>query len=193
MKNRLADIFLIVSTIVVTAATTGRADTRWSRLAPEGAGFSVEVPGEPQPGEGPGQYSYSSGLSCYAVKLIAVDSATRTLVERRDKKALKTRLESTKDTIAATFNGRIDSPSFGEINGYPSLRFSLETEELEGTSLLVLTSDQMYMVMTVAPKGLKNADAKRFLESFRLTSQSEPPPDAQAGARPSLGTSGDWR
>ena len=54
MKNRLSNIFLIASAIVATAVTDGAADTRWSRVSPEGAGFSAEAPGEPQPSE-PGQ------------------------------------------------------------------------------------------------------------------------------------------
>jgi hypothetical protein len=169
MKNRLCTIFLIASMIVVTAVAIGAADTRWSRVAPEGAGFSAEAPGDPQPGDVPGQYSYSSGLWFFCVRLIPVDPGTRILVERRDKKALKTRLESTRNSVVATVNATSDRSSYGEVDGYPSLRFSLATEELAGANLLVLTGEHMYMVMTIGPKGAKDDDAKRFLASFRLT------------------------
>jgi hypothetical protein len=171
MKNRLSNTSLIASAIVATAVTGGAADTRWSRVSPEGAGFSAEAPGEPQPSE-PGQYSYSSGLWFYCVKLIPVDPGTRILVERGDKKALKTRLESSRNSMVATVNATSDRSSYGELDGYPSLRFSLATEELAGTNLLVLTGEHMYMVMTVGPKGAKDDDAKRFLASFRLTTDA---------------------
>jgi hypothetical protein len=156
----------------VTAATTGAADTRWSRIAPEGAGFSAEVPGEREPGDEAGQYSFSSGLWFYRVQLIPTDPGTRILVERGDKKALKTRLESTRNTMVATSNAMSDRSSFGELDGYPSLRFSLATDELAGTNLLVLTGEHMYMVMTIGARGARDDDAKRFLASFRLTTDA---------------------
>jgi hypothetical protein len=56
----------------------------------------------------------------------------------------------------------------GEIDGYPSLRFSLETAELVRTTLLVLSAEHLYLVKTVGPKGSPDDDATRFLQSFRL-------------------------
>jgi hypothetical protein len=171
MQNRISNIFLMASAIVVgTAAVT--ADIRWRRVTPEGARFSVDVPGEQQPDDQAGQYSYSSGFWFYCIKLLPTDPGSRLLLERGDKKALKTRLESTRDTLVATVNATSDRSSFGEIDGYPSLRFSLEIGELAGTDLLVLTGEHMYMVMTLGPKGARDDDAKRFLDSFRLTTDA---------------------
>ena len=115
MKNRISHIILLASAIVVAAATTGRADARWSRLAPEGAGFSVEVPGEPQPSGEPGQYWYSSGLWFYCIKLLrgrCSDACSgRAAATRR---ALKNTLGVDERHIAATVNGTIGSSSFAE-------------------------------------------------------------------------------
>ena len=172
MKNRISNIFLMASAIVVSAAATGAADTRWRRVAPEGALFSVEAPGEQQADDQPGQYSYSSGLWFYCIKLLPTDPGSRILLERGDKKALRTRLASTRDTLLATVNATSDRSSFGELDGYPTLGFSLAIDGLAGTNLLVLTREHMYMVMTLGPQGARDEYAKRFLASFRLTTDA---------------------
>lgn len=169
MQSRISNIFLMASALVVSTSAAIAADGRWRRTTPEGTRFSVDAPSEQQAGDQPGQYSYTSGLWFYCVKLLPTDPGSRILLERGDKKALKTRLESTRDTLVATVNATSDRASFGEIDGYPSLRFSLEIGELAGSDLLVLTGEQMYMVMTLGPKGARDDDAKHFLDSFRLT------------------------
>jgi hypothetical protein len=55
MKNSLVKAIFIGSIIHATAVTTSSAEGRWSRVAPQGAGFSIEAPGEPQPGAETGQ------------------------------------------------------------------------------------------------------------------------------------------
>ena len=168
MKNNFVKAILIGSIIHVTPATTSGAGTRWNRVAPQGAGFSIEAPGEPEPAAEPGHYDYSSGLWLLSVKMQAVDAGTRQLVERRERKALVRCLESLRDSMVGGVTATRGGSSSGEIDGYPSLRFSLETAELEGTNLLVLTREHLYLVMTIGPKGSPNSDAKRFLRSFRL-------------------------
>ena len=88
MKNSFVKAILIGSIIHVTAVGASGAEDGWSRVAPQGAGFSIEVPGEPQAGHEPGQYTYSSGLWSLGVKILPVAPGTRVLVERRDRKAL---------------------------------------------------------------------------------------------------------
>jgi hypothetical protein len=169
MNNGPLNAILIASMIHLTAVTTSGAGTRWSRLTPPAAGFSVEVPGEPEPSTEPDQYVYSSGLWLLSVRSQANAPTTRQLVERGERKALVKCLESVRDSMVDAATGmRRSSSSSGNLDGYPSLRFSLENELLEGTNLLVLTREQLYLVMTVGPKGTRNADAERFLRSFRL-------------------------
>jgi hypothetical protein len=180
MQNRISNIFLMASAIVVSASAAVAADARWRRVSPDGARFSVDAPGEQQSDDQPGQYSYSSGLWFYCIKLLPTDPASRILLERGDKKALRTRLESTRDTLIATVNATSDRSSFGDLAGYPSLRFSIAIDELAGTNLLVLTGEQMYMVMTLGPRGARDDDAKRFLDSFRLTTDAAGRPTASS-------------
>ena len=169
--HRLSHVFLVVA-MILAAAIPNRADTRWSRVAPDGAGFSIEAPGERMPAKEAGEYDYNVGLWFLSVKLMPVDPGVRHLLESRDRRAIRTRLESMRDGIAATVKATTARSSFGEVDGYPTIRFSLEFDELEGTNLIVLTGDQMYMVITVGPKGGSDDNAKRFLRSFRLTTNA---------------------
>ena len=73
------------------------------------------------------------------------DSATRSSGRAARRKGSQDTLRVDQRHHRRHLQRDVGSPSFGEINGYPSLRFSIETEELEGTSLLVLTSGHMYM------------------------------------------------
>jgi hypothetical protein len=185
MQNRVSNIFLMASAIVVSASATAAA--RWRRVVPEGARFSVDAPGEQQADDQPGQYSYSSGLWFCCIKLLPTNPGSRMLLEHGDKKALRTRLASTRDTLLATVNATSDRSSFGELDGYPSLGFSLAIDGLAGTSVLVVTGEQTYLVMTLGPKGAVDEDAKRFLASFRLTR------DATGRSTASFQHKGDWQ
>ena len=165
--HRLPHVFLVVS-LILAAATTSGADPRWSRLTPEGAGFSIDVPGEQLPSQAAGEYGYNAGLWFFSIRHTAVEPAVRHLVETGDRRALRTRLESMRDVMVASVKATCDRSSFTEIDGFQALRFRLANEDLEGTNLLVITGDQVYMVMTVGPKGAPDDNAKRFLRSFRL-------------------------
>ena len=178
MKNRISNIFVTASAIVVSASAAVAAEARWRRVIPDGTRFSVEVPGDQQIDDQPGQYAYSSGSWFHCIKLLPIDPGSRILLERGDKKALRTRLESTRDTLLATVNATSDRSSFGEVDGYPSLGFSLAIDRLTGTNLLVLTGEYMYMVMTLGPRGAGDEDATRFLASFRLTTDAAGRPTA---------------
>ncbi|AMY09201.1 hypothetical protein LuPra_02414 [Luteitalea pratensis] len=159
---------ILIGSIIHVVAVPVRGETAWSRVSPPGAGFSVEAPGTAQPDADSGQYTYSSGFWSLSVKLLAVHPGTRALVERRDRKALVRCLESMRDTMAGAVTAEWSGSSSGDIDGYPSLRFSIKTAEIEGEDLLVLTGEHLYLVMTVGPRGTRKDDAKRFLRSFRL-------------------------
>ncbi len=187
MTKRLLHTVLIASTVHLSVLAASDADVRWHRHAPEGAGFSVEVPSEPKSGVAPGEYEYSSGFWTLGVKIRPVDPGTRRMVERRDRKALERCLESIRDSTLSAVTAKPRDSSTGEIDGYPSIRFSfefpVENMEFEASNLLVLTSEHLYILMTVGPKGLPNDDAKRFLRSFRLvTADAGMAPESRASS-----------
>ena len=176
MNNRFFNA-LIIGSIINLATVTATGAAGWSRLTPKGTGFSAEVPGERQPDTAATEYRYASGLWLMAVDVQPVDPATRQLVERRERKALLKCLESIRDKVIDGFTGKLRGSSSGDIDGNPSLRFSYESTELEGTNLMVITVDHLYLVMTVGPKGTSNDDAKRFFKSFRLVATESGTPE----------------
>jgi hypothetical protein len=182
MNHCFRTVVLIGSIIQLIAATTSGAATRWNRLAPQGAGFSIEAPGDPQPSAEPGEYDYTSGLWFFSVKLLATEPAIRQLVERGERKELLKCLELIRDSIVTEAALTRRGSSAGDIDGYPSLRYSIEDEKLEGTNLLVLTREHLYLVMAIGPKGSPDAEAKRFLRSFRLVSTDAEPTTAGSHA-----------
>ena len=174
MKNSCFVAALIGAILSVTTVPTSGAESRWSRVAPPGAGFSVEAPGEPQPGE-PGQYAYSSGWWFLSIKMLPVDPATRQLVERRERKTLLKCLESVRDGMVGAVTATPGGSSSGDVDGYPSLRFSFSNAELDGTNLVVVTAQHLYLVMAIGPRGSPDADAKRFIKSFRIVASDGGP------------------
>ena len=187
MNNCYLEAILIGSIIFATAVSTSSAETRWNRVAPQGAGFSIEAPSEPQTDAESGQYVFESGFWFLAVKLLPVDPTTRELVERRERKALVKCLESLRDSIVEGATAKRGRSSSGDLDGYQSLRFSLETGELEGTNLLVATGEHFYLVMTVGPKGSPDDTPKRFLKSFRLvTTDRRPVVDSRVPSVPPI-------
>lgn len=180
MNINLRRTVLIGSTVYFAAVTASGAETRWNRVSPQGAGFSIEAPAEPQASDDPSQYTYSVGLSYLAVKILPVAPSTRLFVERRDRKALLRCLESLSDSMIGAMDGATRrSASSGDVDGYTSLRFSMENADFRGINLLVVTADRLFLVVTVRPKGSPDTVAKRFLGSFRVvttnvTTDSEP-------------------
>lgn len=167
---------VIGSIVNLAAVTVSGADTRWNRVTPQGAGFSIEAPAAAKPSDDPGEYNYSSGFSFLAVKILPVDPSTRQLVERGERKRLLRCLESLRDSMIDGMEGstRRDSSS-GEVDGHLSLRFAMENTDFKGSNLLVLTADRLFLVITVGPKGSPDADAKRFLRSFRVVKTDTAP------------------
>lgn len=60
--NRRSFNLTLAPLVAALAAVPVGAETRWQTLAPEGKGFSVEVPGDGQRTEQPGSYTYNAGL-----------------------------------------------------------------------------------------------------------------------------------
>ena len=68
----------LIAGLIVSLLPLSGAESRWNTLAPAGAGFTVEVPGESQPGDKPGHYVYIAGDWSY---IIQVDSNSETIRE----------------------------------------------------------------------------------------------------------------
>jgi hypothetical protein len=169
-RHRPLNVLFICLICLSAAATPSRADTRWSRTAPEGAGFSIEVPGELKITDEGDQYLYRSKGWVFTVWSDPNEAPVRALVERGDRKGLERELELSRDSVFRVWEAtRRGSSSTAEIDGYASLRFSFEDTDHEYIGLLVLTAQHEYTVLAARPKGASDDDAKRFVRSFRLT------------------------
>ena len=168
MNTSLSRVVLIVP-IIMAAATTSGADSKWSRVTPQGAGFSIEAPGEPQPNQEPGNYSYMHERWFLTVNVDSVEPVIGEMVANGNRKAVKTSLEAMKDVMLASMKATGERSSSGEVDGSPYLRVTFETPEFDCITQIVVTAEHMYVLAAVGPKGLPDDHAKRFLRSFRLT------------------------
>jgi hypothetical protein len=81
MNRRYFNLALITF-IVSAAAMSSGAEIRWTTLAPEAEGFSIEVPGERQRDDRPGSYTFSTGLLSYCILAQPVGPAERDFARR---------------------------------------------------------------------------------------------------------------
>ena len=164
--------FLTVATvcsILTVTATAQTADTGWNRVTPEGAGFSVETPGQRLFGEHNNLYEYQSGNWFLSVHVLSGGDETRQLLERRDRKEIKAYLEAERDVFIQGLNARrTGSSSTREGDDHPSIRFSAQTENSDVLMLMVMTGETVYYVRAMGLKGSSDEDGKRFIRSFRV-------------------------
>ena len=170
MKNyRLLNLLFIWSICALVSANSSSADTRWSRTTPDGAGFSVEVPGELNLTQDGDQYLYRSKGWIFTVWFDPNEASIRQLVERRDRHGVKRELELSRDSLFRVWKAtRRGSSSSEQIDGYLSIRFSFEDAEHDYIGLIVLTPEHEFTALAARPKGASDDDAKRFVRSFRL-------------------------
>jgi hypothetical protein len=186
MKSRLLNTLLGTSIVVFATIGAGEATTRWATVAPPGEGFSVEAPGEAQPDVKPGRHVYSAGLWLLSVHVDPSNVLVRDLLQRREREGIARCLEGLRDAMVNSVHATRRTSSVEDFDGAPSIVFSFEGE-VDGTTLeafdrIVLTPERTYILMTAGPKAaVPNAEAQRFLESFRLVRTAA----AQAGNRPS--------
>jgi hypothetical protein len=160
--------------IVIGLAVGGRvraAQTNWSTLAPAGAGFSIEMPGTADANQKPDHFVSNAGDWAFFVTVSANSDALKELVGAADRTPIKQYLETIHKSFLRRAKERTSSDA--DFNGYPSIRFSADGETddkqaFQGKYWLVVTEEHTYMLMAIGPKGPSNADADRFLDSFRL-------------------------
>jgi hypothetical protein len=173
MNFRLLNALFVTFLVLHASASLSGASTRWSKLAPKGEGFSIDVPGEPQPTEQEGHHVYTSGNWCFIIQSDSVGPMIRELFENGQHQKIATHLERVRDSMIDGANGTLQRSVSTDIDGYPSIQFSLDGEfeniKAQGINRIVLTDERVYMLVTIGPRGASpNADAERFLDSFRL-------------------------
>ena len=163
----------LIAGLIVSLLPLSGAESRWSTLAPAGAGFTVEVPGELQPGDKPGHYVYVAGDWSY---IIQVDSNTDTIresVANHESVPIAVYLDSLRGSMLKGANATQRSVSTVAVDGYPSVLFSYDGQAngqaFRGTDRIVVTEDHLYLIVAIGPTGpSENPDVERFYRSFHI-------------------------
>jgi len=165
---------LLASLILIGWPSLALSGATWVQVAPEGGGFSVEMPGTPKPTPSrPGRLSVSVGESSFLVSPDALDGALAGAFQSGDRKARERILERLRDGTVQGMKAALGASQTTELQGTPSILFTFTGESdgkaFEGTERIVLTADRMFVLVALGEKGsLKKEDVDRFLGSFRL-------------------------
>jgi hypothetical protein len=128
------------------------------------------MPGAPAPISKPGHYVYGADGWSFFVNVDPVTDTVREFVVAEDRGPVRQYLETIRQGMLSRPSRTASDADF---EGYPSLRFSADAEtedkqQVEGKYWLLVTDQHFYILLAIGPKGTSNANADRFLESFRL-------------------------
>ena len=116
----------IRSWLSALAGPTPPPPPRWNRVAPPGAGFSIDSPGSQKPSALPGLHAYDYGGWSLVVKVSAHDdSSYRAELARGDRAALERELQLQMDSMLRVWHARDHSaPAANMLDGHPSISFT---------------------------------------------------------------------
>jgi hypothetical protein len=189
------DVMLVLG----LAAAQAVPAVKWTTVAPEDVGFSVQAPGTPRPNpEKPTKYSVILEDSSFIVDVDALEVNIRQAVASGDKNLIARYMETLRDVTVDEMKATRRTNSSADYNGNPSLFFTFDGAlgdlKFEGTERIVLANDRLYLVVAIGTAGkLPKADVDRFHGSFRLTKAPPPAlptttsPAAPAAGAPSAG------
>jgi len=170
-----------------TPADTARPEDAWRRVSPEGAGFSVEFPGEPEhvtqtvtSGSGVEanleQYKIVEELTG-RMMMVSYNPLVGQLVDFGDTdSALKSLVEDQKGGPRR----KLISERALEQDGYKGYELVMTSEDFGSTKMRVtwrvfIVGYRLYQVLATANDAGAEAQAERFLSSFRFTEAAKGP------------------
>lgn len=170
MTRSARNIALFTMLTLLAFANASTANPEWKTFTATDAGFSVAVPGAMQETK-PDNYDVTFQLFSFTVIVQTPGPLVRKLALENRPAALKC-LAQIRDGGMDAMHGKVKKSSFGEVNGFPSLRYAFEVTvdglPAAATNLIVLTDEHLYIVMAFAPKEVRNPHVDRFLGSFRV-------------------------
>jgi hypothetical protein len=148
-------------------------ESKWTRIEPKDAGFSIELPGTVTENPPPGQYSSMSGVGFFLVQVIPLDAFTRATATGGDRKAIASLLESMRDGSIHNIKGTLRTSSSEPFDGRPSILASFDGTPqdtlMAATERLVLNEGCVYLIVAVGAKSeMRQADVDRFIRGFHL-------------------------
>ena len=177
----------LIASLILSLFPSSVADSRWNTLAPAGDGFTVEVPGESQPGDKPGHYVYIAGDWSYIIQVDSNSETIRESVANHESVPIAVYLDSLRGSMLKGANATQRSSSTVSVEGYPSVLFSYDGQAngqaFRGTNRIVVTEDHLYLIVAIGPPGpSENPDVERFYRSFHLVRSATESPEASRTA-----------
>ena len=189
----------LIAGLIFSLFPLSGADSRWNTLAPAGDGFTVEVPGELQPGDKPGHYVYVAGDWSYIIQVDTNNETIRESVANHESVPLAVYLDSLRGSMLKGANATQRSSSTVSVDGYPSVMFSYDGQAngqaFRGTHRIVVTEDHLYLIVAIGPPGpSENPDVERFYRSFHIVKSATESAEASRAATtgPAAGLRPGW-
>jgi hypothetical protein len=164
----------ILIAFLVSLVFVAQEQSPWVTFAPEGAGFSVSLPGkavetiDKRPTFTLHSFTVTAGRATYVASYSDYQPGkldpTKALTANRDKfnKSLQAKLMSSREIA---------------LNGHAGIEFTSETPAANVKSQLFLIGNRLFQTATFVFKDVdETRNVDRFFESFKFTTKTEPEP-----------------
>jgi hypothetical protein len=173
LKHAAAFLALLVFFTTSAAQTT----QPWIRLAPEGTGFAVMLPGKPEE-----QISNKENFSFRLFTLVAKDGATPRAIYLVGwgeyapgvKFDTQAELAANRDNFIKEIPGmRLLGTQKITLDGRPGIEFTGESEQTSAVSRVYVVGQRVFQMAVMTFKGMdERVNANKFFDSFAFTTNN---------------------
>lgn len=167
----------LLGLLVFFSTAVAQTNQPWIRLAPEGTGFAVMLPGKPEE-----QLSNKDQFSYRLFTLIAKDGATPRAIylvgwgEYAPSVRFETQaeLEANRDNFIKELPGmRLLGTQRSMLDGRPGIEFTGESEQASVISRVYVVGRRVFQLAVMTFKGMdERANANKFFDSFAFTTNN---------------------
>lgn len=170
LKPRLSLLVLIA---LFSNAPAQTEQSPWVTLAPEGAGFSISIPGKAVEAI---DKKASFTLHSFTVTLGRATYVASYSDYQPGKLDLQTALTANRDKFNGSLQATLISSREITVDGHAGIEFTSETPAANVKSQLFLIGDRMFQTATFVFRDAdETRNVNRFFESFKVTSHQEAP------------------
>ena len=164
---------IVIAAILIFGSAIGASAQDWVKLAPEGGGFELVMPGTPTASvetkdgpEGPvttSLYILRTARATYFVGYADYDPKFNFDV--------RAEINANRDNFMKSFKeGKILAEKEKAIEGSAGIEFTAELNPTTSmTSRVFVIGRRPYQIAVITPKGSEQADSVKFLDSFKVT------------------------
>jgi hypothetical protein len=165
---RKCNLFLV---FLLTCSSACLAQAQWTTFSEAGGRFIALLPDKPvQSSNAPPTFIVGTGSGVYAISY----------TDSHEGSDWAETLKAEKDSAISGLSGKVLQEKDISLNGFRGRAYSFEGNmpsgairgPISGELRLYFNGHRFYMLMAVMPKGIKNADVTKFMNSFQLVSAS---------------------